>query len=88
MLAMMSRQEKVLYHQIHPVKLLTDWGTGALALYLLWQRRLAAALIVMFVPAIVVSMALLKWANLEPIAASRLGRYLRDYMTGTMQQGE
>jgi len=37
--AAMETREKVLYHQIHPAKLLTDWGTLPIALYLLWQRR-------------------------------------------------
>lgn len=35
----MDGRERRLYHQIHPLKLGIDWGTGAVSLYLLWQRR-------------------------------------------------
>jgi len=34
----MTNREKVLYHQIHPLKLLTDWSTGAVSFYLLRMR--------------------------------------------------
>ncbi len=81
----MTNREKVLYHQIHPLKLLTDWSTGAVSFYLLWQRRPRAALIVQFVPAIVVSSALMRWADLEPQRSSALGRYVKEYMTPSMQ---
>ena len=81
----MTRREKVLYHQIHPLKLLTDWGTGAISFYLLWRRHLRAALLVQFVPAIMVSSALVRWANLEPWKQSAFGRYVEEYMTPPMQ---
>ena len=42
----MTREEKLLYHQIHPLKLLTDWTAGFAALPLLWRHRLRAALVV------------------------------------------
>ena len=41
--SLMTPQEKYLYHQIHPVKLLTDWVTGLLALYFFWRHELVAA---------------------------------------------
>ena len=31
----MTLQEKSLHYQIHPARLLMDWGTGIVALYLL-----------------------------------------------------
>jgi len=37
-------REKVLYHQIHPLKLFTDWSTGLVAVWLCWRHRLAEAL--------------------------------------------
>ncbi len=37
----METQEKVLYHQIHPIKLFTDVSTSLISLYLLWQEYLA-----------------------------------------------
>lgn len=81
----MTNQEKALYHQIHPLKLLTDWGTGAISFYLLWRHRLRVALLVQFVPALVVSGALMRWADLEPQKRSAFGRYVARYMTPTMQ---
>ncbi len=81
----MTIQEKALYHQIHPLKLATDWGTGAIAFYLLWRRRLWPALLVMFVPATVVSGALIRWADLEPYRRSAFGRYVARSMTPAMQ---
>ena len=35
----MTLQPKILYHQIHPAKLLTDWAAGFAALYFFWERR-------------------------------------------------
>ncbi len=81
----MTFQEKQLYHQIHPLKLATDWGTGSLSFYLLWRRRLRAALIVQCIPEIVVSGALIRWADLEPQKQSAFGRYVEEYLTPAMQ---
>ena len=77
----MQFAERVLYHQIHPLKLFTDWSTALVAAALLWSHHLIAALAVGFVPAIVVSAALLRWADLEPYRASRFGRYVGGFMT-------
>ena len=81
----MTFQEKALYHQIHPLKLGTDWSTGLLSFYLLWRRRPRAAFVVQFIPAILVSSALMAWADLAPQQRSPFGRYVRRYMTPTMQ---
>jgi hypothetical protein len=81
----MTFREKALYHQIHPLKLATDWGTGAIAFYLLWRHRLWPALLVMFVPAVVVSAALIRWVDLEPYQRSAFGRYVARSMTPAMQ---
>ena len=77
----MDSAERVLYHQIHPVKLLTDVAAAGIAGALLWQHRLGAALVVGFVPSILVSAALLRWANLEPYRDSAFGRYVARFMT-------
>jgi hypothetical protein len=47
-----NRCDRALYHQIHPVKLATDLSSAVISLWLLWQHRLAFALIVMCVPPI------------------------------------
>jgi len=77
----MTFAERVLYHQIHPLKLFTDVSTAFVAAWLLWLHRFGEAMVVGFVPAIVVSAALLRWADLEPYRASRFGRYAAGFMT-------
>jgi hypothetical protein len=39
----MTPKEKILYHQIHPLKLLTDGTTGLLALYFFWRHDFVTA---------------------------------------------
>ena len=78
----MDFQEKKLYHQIHPLKLATDIGVTPLSLYFVWEHRVLPALLVGFVPPLVVSLAMLKWTpNLEKAKRSAFGRYVKKYMT-------
>ncbi len=77
----MTFQEKSLYHQIHPLKLFTDWSTGLIALYLFWQHNLLAALFIAFVPSIFVSLMLVRCVNLEKYKQSSFGKYIQQYMT-------
>ena len=77
----MDFREKQLYHQIHPAKLFTDWSTGFIALYFLWQHNLVVALIIMFVPSIIVSLLMVRYLNLEKYKQSPFGRYIRVYMS-------
>jgi hypothetical protein len=51
----MTPQEKALYHQIHPLKLVTDISAEVLSLYLFWKRKLLAGLVVLLVPPIIAS---------------------------------
>ncbi len=82
----MNFQEKSLYHQIHPLKLATDIGASIPFLYLLWDHKLLLALLVGFVPSIVVSAAMMKWSpDLERIKRSRFGRYIRRSMTSAIE---
>jgi len=76
-----NRRERLLYHQIHPIKLLTDVGTAGVAAVLLWQHHLVRALVVGFVPSVIASAVLVRWGDLEPYRDSRLGRYIRRFMT-------
>jgi hypothetical protein len=81
----MTGKEKVLYHQIHPLKLATDGSMALVSLPLLWRHRLRAALLAQSVPPVLMSAALLRWADLEPQRQSPLGRYLARYMSPRMQ---
>jgi hypothetical protein len=78
----MTRAERFLYHQIHPVKLLTDVATSFASTWLLWEGRWAAAAVVAFVPSIVVTALVLWLADLERLARTPLGRYVAVVMTG------
>jgi hypothetical protein len=72
----MELQEKYLYHQIHPLKLLTDWGTGILALYPLWQHNLLPALMIALIPPPIASFLLIRFAGLEKYRNSSFGTYM------------
>ena len=77
----MSMQEKALYHQVHPLKLFTDWSTGILALYPFWQNDLLVALLIAFLPSILISLLLVAFADLEKYRQSSFGKYIHQYMT-------
>ena len=77
----MTTQEKRLYHQIHPLKLLTDISAEVLSLCLFWNRKLMAGLLVLVVPPIIVSTLIIKWVDLDAYKQSAFGRYIRASMT-------
>jgi hypothetical protein len=75
-------REKKLYHQIHPLKLATDIGVTPIALYFVWEHRVLPALLVGFVPPLVVSLAMLKWTpDLEKLKRSAFGSYIKKHMS-------
>src|SRR5215212_924609 len=78
--ASMDLNEKVLYHQIHPAKLAADVSGSILSTYLMWRRRFAWALLAAFVPAVLASVLVIRYANLERRKHSRFGRYMQRYM--------
>jgi hypothetical protein len=81
----MSRKEKYLYHQIHPLKLGTDIGAAWGSLCLLWRHQLALALVVMLVPPILISILLMRYADLEPYRQSAFGNYVARSMSHAME---
>ena len=74
-------RERILLHQVHPAKLVVDWGTGLTAAWLLWDHRLPAALIVGLLPSILVSIYLILRVDLSPYRETRLGRYFLSPVT-------
>lgn len=72
----LSLQERILLHQLHPVKLAVDWGTGLYAAWLLWEHELVAALLVGFVPSIVLSVYFILRTDLTGFKETPLGRYM------------
>lgn len=81
----MTLKEKEIYHQIHPFKLAVDIGSTPVSLYLFWQHELILAVIVTFVPSIIASAIVMKYASLERYRSSSLGHYVKSYMTRTME---
>lgn len=77
----MTRTEKLLYHQIHPLKLLTDFTTSFASCWLLWQAEWALAAAVALAPSIMITAWLVWRADLERFKHTPLGRYLAAYMT-------
>src|SRR5262245_35807893 len=79
--AAMTLSEKVLYHQIHPAKLATDISASIVSTYFIWQHWFWTAMLTAFAPAIVGSMLVMRFADLERLKASRFGRYICRFMT-------
>jgi len=67
-------RERLLYHQIHPLELSTDVATPAVVSVLLWHHCWLAML-VGFVPSIVVTILLARRVDLEPYRRSAVGRH-------------
>jgi hypothetical protein len=82
----MDLQERILYHQIHPLKLATDLISGALALYFAWQQQLGAATVAALAPSVLVTFYLTQFVDLSPQKNSTPGAYVAKYMTDKIQQ--
>jgi hypothetical protein len=83
--APMTLKEKALYNQIHPLKLSTDILAAAVSLYFFWLHQLLPALVVHFVPPLVASALLIRYADLEPFKQSAFGYYIGRNMTRTIE---
>ena len=77
----MTPREKVLYHQIHPFKLLADISAEIASDYLFWRRRPVAGFVAALVPPVIVSALVMALVDLEHYRRSALGRYVGVYMT-------
>ena len=81
----MTFNEKKLYHQIHPLKLFVDISSGFLTTYLSWQHNWFWFLSLMVIPSLITSYLLMWYVNLESLKSSKLGNYLKKYMTNGME---
>jgi hypothetical protein len=81
----MTFKEKILYHQIHPLKLSVDVATSFFTTYLLWQHNIVWFFIFFLLPSVITSLFLVKFANLEPIKNSSFGKYISKYMTHAIE---
>ena len=73
----MTLQEKNLYQQIHPVRLATDWSTGIGACYLFWIHEIWYGVALSFLPSLIVSLLVFRFADLGKIKNSKFGAYFQ-----------
>ena len=77
----MNFADKVLYHQIHPLKLGTDILASLVSLYFFWQHRLLIGLLLHLAPPIIASLVVIHMVDLEPQRQSAFGEYVKRMMT-------
>ena len=80
---MLSRSDKILYHQIHPAKLAVDIAGGAISTWLLWQHQLLLGMLIAWLPSIVLTAAMVRWMDFARQRDSAFGRYVAHHMTHT-----
>jgi len=67
------------------MKLLTDGSSAVISTWLMWTHRWVAALVVTFLPPVLMSGILIRLGRLHEYRASALGRYVAKNMTHTME---
>ncbi|MBV9950095.1 MAG: N-6 DNA methylase [Myxococcales bacterium] len=77
---MLSRRERVLYRQIHPLKLAVDVTGGFVSTWLVWRHALVAALLVGFPPSVIASAWMLGSMDFTRQRDSTFGRYVAYHM--------
>jgi hypothetical protein len=81
----MNLADKVLYHQIHPLKLGTDILASLVSLYFFWQHKFLVGLILHLAPPIIASLVVIYSVDLEPQRQSAFGQYVKRTMTYRME---
>jgi hypothetical protein len=81
----MTLQEKILYHQIHPLKLAADIACAPVSLYLFGQYRLLLGIAAHFVPPVAASLVLIRHGELAAYKNSAAGAFMRRRMTRTAE---
>jgi len=81
----MNPSDRILLHQIHPAKLVTDACAAVLSLYFLWQGDLSLAVVAAMVPPLIASGLVLRFADLEALKQLAIGVYVQRHMTPAMQ---
>ena len=81
----MRLADKVLVHQVHPVKVGVDVTASVVSNVLLWRARPKPALAVRVLLPLAGSAAVLSLADLDALAATRRGRYACAHMPPSAQ---
>jgi hypothetical protein len=77
----MTTQERLLYQQIHPIKIMADIATAVIAITLMWNQLWLPAMLVVLILPNAASMLVVSLFNLEPQKKSALGDYVKQYIT-------
>ena len=77
----MNFRDKVLYHQIHPLKLGTDILASLVSLYFFWQHRLLIGFLLHLLPPFIASLVVICMVDLETQRQSTFGQYLKRMIT-------
>jgi len=72
----LTSQEKTLYNQIHPAKLVIDIGSTVASVYLLWEKQLLAGIFAALLPPVIASAIIIMYSDLEKLRDSPLGQYI------------
>ena len=81
----MTLKERALYHQIHPIKLVTDIVASIVSLYFFWHHQLTLGFALHYLPPTIASYLLVRSVDLEKYRSSQLGRYISTNMTRTIE---
>jgi hypothetical protein len=84
-MAVMQLADKLLVHQVHPVKIGADVTASVVSNTLLWRGRPKAALAVRVVLPVAGSLAVLTLADLDALARTAPGRYMLAHMPPSAQ---
>ncbi|MBI3627042.1 hypothetical protein HY224_03280 [Candidatus Uhrbacteria bacterium] len=75
-----TQEEKILYHQVHPLKLIIEWSGALLALYFFWQGEMWKGIFMAFLPAVFSSWLVIQWADFKSIKNTHLGQNFKHYL--------
>ena len=74
-------KEKILYHQVHWLKLLSDISVSVFTTWLLWHHNVFWFLIFCLAPSVIASFFIIKFVDLGKLKRSSLGKYIEKYLT-------
>ncbi|MET8833600.1 hypothetical protein ABZV78_06765 [Micromonospora sp. NPDC004540] len=81
----MRLSDRVLVHQVHPVKISADVTASLISNLLLWRGHPKAAAAVRVALPVAGSVAVLRLADLDALARTRRGRWVRAHMPASAQ---
>ena len=80
----LTRNQRMLVHQVHPGKLAVDIGASAVSNLLLWRGNVVAGVAVRYVAPVLGTALVLRLADLDSLAATRRGKYVLEHMPPPM----